>query len=80
MTISRFDNVMPIERLARVVVGSIMLAAIFYPDVTAFKWLALVAIYPFMTAIMAWDPLYALVGQLKVRMPASRSVLTHSPA
>jgi len=73
MTDSRFDNVIPLERLIRLAVGGVLIAVIFYPSVTAF-WLALLAVYPVMTAIMAWDPLYALMEQAKVQMPFNKEM------
>jgi Protein of unknown function (DUF2892) len=79
MTDSRFDNVNPLERLIRLAAGGVLIAVIFYPGVTAF-WLALVAVYPIMTAIMAWDPLYALLGNVKLQMPFNRETEIQVPA
>ena len=33
-------------------------------------WLALAAIYPFFTALIGWDPFYALFNALRNRQPA----------
>lgn len=74
---SPFDNVSTFERLARMTLGGLLVAAIFYPGVTA-TWLALLAIYPFTTAIMAWDPLYALIDQVKLHMPTKNRLATHA--
>lgn len=76
---SPFDNVSTFDRLARMALGSFMVAAIFYPGVTA-TWLALLAIYPFTTAVIAWDPLYALINQVKLHMPTKGRLGTHAHA
>lgn len=76
---SPFDNVKPLERLARLVIGSLLVASIFNPGVTAY-WLALLAVYPFITAIMAWDPLYALMDQIKLHSPTKSRMATHAHA
>lgn len=73
MTNSRFDNVNPLGRLLRLAAGSVLIAVIFDSSVNAF-WLALLAVYPVMTAIMAWDPLYALMDQVKLQMPFKKEM------
>lgn len=79
MTDALYGNVTSFERLARLVVGGILIAVIFNPGVSAY-WLALLAVYPIITAIMAWDPLYALMDQLKSHMPVRRAGLKHATA
>jgi len=73
MTDSRFDNVVPLERLIRLAVGGVLIAVIFSPAVTAY-WLALLAVYPVITAIMAWDPLYALMDRANLQIPFKKEM------
>jgi hypothetical protein len=79
MTDTQFDNVKPLERLTRLMVGGVLIAAIYYPGVTAY-WLALLAVYPVITAIMAWDPLYAALAQLKLQLPSRSRMEARAPA
>lgn len=74
---SPFDNIKPLERLIRMVLGSLLVAAVFYPGVAA-PWLALLAIYPLITATLAWDPIYAMLDQLKLHMPTRTRAALHA--
>lgn len=79
MTDSNSGSVSTYDRLTRLAAGGIMIALIFNPGVDAF-WLALVAVYPIITAIMAWDPFYALAGRLMAPQPSRGAALRHSSA
>ncbi len=74
-----YDNVQPIDRLARFILGAAMIALIFTPGFNSY-WITLASVYPIMTAIMAWDPLYALLGQLQSSAARKSKPLTHAPA
>ncbi len=52
------------DRVARLLLGGLLIGLVmsFAPVVPA--WLALLATYPVLTAIMAWDPLYAAADAL----------------
>lgn len=52
------------ENVARYVLGALLIGLVMYVPFAP-VWLALVAIYPIVTAIIAWDPLYAAGGLLK---------------
>lgn len=69
------ENVSAMEVGIRFMLGAALLAAAMF-DTAAAAWVALLSIYPVITAIMAWDPLYAVVGKL-----ADKSSAMHkSPA
>ena len=51
------------ESTARFVVGMILIVAVYQPGVSPL--VALVALYPVFTAMMQWDPAYALLAALK---------------
>ncbi len=71
------DNLKPLERTLRVAVGSLLVAAAFNPAIAA-PWMALLAIYPLITATIAWDPVYSLLDQLKLHMPARTRMALHA--
>ncbi len=71
------DNVKPLERTLRIAVGSLLVAAAFDPTIAA-PWVALLAIYPLITATLAWDPVYALLDQLKLHVPTRTRVALHA--
>ncbi|ALP54563.1 hypothetical protein Tel_16175 [Candidatus Tenderia electrophaga] len=81
-----YDNIHPLERFARLVLGAAMIALIFSSSAsiaTSFAsnpWITLASVYPVMTAIMAWDPLYAMLGQLPSPAPRKSKPLSHAPA
>ena len=49
------------DRINRAIIGSMMLLATMATSGIP-PWVALLALYPILTAIIAWDPLYALFG------------------
>jgi hypothetical protein len=52
-------NVGGIDRIARVVVGLILLALVFVGPQTPWGWIGLV---PLLTGLISWCPLYTLLG------------------
>lgn len=74
-----YGNVTSFERLARLAVGGVLISAGLNPEIDA-HWLSLLSVYPVITAIMAWDPLYAFVDQVKSRLFPSKVSLKYSPA
>ena len=74
---SSYDNVKPLERTLRIAVGSLLVATAFNPVIAA-PWVALLAIYPLITATIAWDPVYSLLDQLKLHMPARTRMALHA--
>lgn len=71
-----FDNIRPLERLARLLLGTTMIALMFYPSL-ANPWITLASVYPIITAIMAWDPVYAMLGHLQPA-PYKHDALKHA--
>lgn len=57
------ENMSSYESGFRMVLGSLFLIAAVFTGFTDL-WVALLAIYPVMTAIMAWDPFYAAIRML----------------
>ena len=51
------------DRVNRIIVGSMLILALMVTDNTP-AWIALAALYPVLTAIIAWDPVYAVFNQL----------------
>jgi len=56
-------NMCPTEAGTRYVLGAVPISMIMLNNDSA-AWIALLAVYPIITAIMAWDPLYAIVNSL----------------
>jgi hypothetical protein len=63
------QNMGLIDRMARFVIGGVLLGSVIgylqSTSSTMLDWhayIGLVSIYPFMTAILGWDPLYHLFG------------------
>ena len=50
------------EAIARLILGMTLIIAVYQPGVSPL--LALVATYPVLTAMMKWDPVYALFALL----------------
>ena len=62
-------NIKTSERVVRSVFSIIIpIAVLLSPDLP--PWLALVAIYPFFTALTEWDPFYAAFNALR-RLPTN---------
>ena len=49
------------DRINRIVIGSMMLIAIMATNSLP-PWATLLTLYPILTAIIAWDPFYAMLG------------------
>ena len=79
MLVTNYDNLNPTDRLARLILGAVLIAVIFQPGFSHF-WVALTSVYPIMTAIMAWDPIYALLAKLRSRIHHKTAPLTHASA
>ena len=59
------DNVTAFGRTERFIVGIALISCVmFFSDVVP-AWVALIAVYPVITAIMAWDPLFAVFLKLR---------------
>ncbi|MFC1748591.1 DUF2892 domain-containing protein [Pseudomonadota bacterium] len=57
------------DRIARVIVGAALILAVLYEmqkgvPIGGYAYLPILAIYPLMTGILGWDPLYA-AGHIK---------------
>ncbi|MGC8468780.1 MAG: YgaP family membrane protein [Acetobacteraceae bacterium] len=52
-------NIGMIDRIARVVVGLVLIALVFVGPHTAWGWIGLI---PLATALVGWCPLYTLLG------------------
>ena len=74
-----YDNIHLSDRVARLALGAALIATIFQPGFNHY-WIALVSVYPIMTAIMAWDPIYALMIKLSARIHWKSQTSTHAPA
>jgi hypothetical protein len=48
------------EMGARLLLGVLVLSVIMFSSIVP-VWVSLIAVYPVITAIMAWDPVYALI-------------------
>ena len=60
-----FDtNIRWTDDITRYVLGALLIGLVMSVQ-HAPVWLALVAIYPIVTAIIAWDPIYAAIRLLK---------------
>ena len=55
-------NVGGLDRIVRVVVGVVALAAFFFVGDAAWRWLLLIGIVPLATGLMGWCPLYTMLG------------------
>lgn len=63
-----FDTNIPwTEDITRYVLGALLIGFVMYVQFAP-AWLALVAIYPIVTAIIAWDPIYAAIRLLKTAL------------
>ena len=61
-----FDtNILLVEDIIRLLVGATLIGLVMYGVQVVPVWLALVAVYPIVTAIIAWDPIYAAFRLLK---------------
>jgi len=76
---TRYDNIHSVDRIVRLALGAVMVTLIFNPAFDAY-WVTLASVYPIITAIMAWDPAYALMGNLKRHSPAKSKIFTPTPA
>lgn len=58
-------NMSTYDRINRLVLGSMLLIAIMVATDSIPSWLALMPLYPILTAIIAWDPVYALFNLVR---------------
>ncbi|WP_455198784.1 YgaP family membrane protein [Kaarinaea lacus] len=56
-------NMCKVEAGMRFILGAIPLSIIMLNS-SSETWIALLAVYPIITAIMAWDPFYAVINSL----------------
>lgn len=56
-------NMCDTEAGTRFILGTVPISIIMLNNDSA-AWIALLAVYPIITAIMAWDPIYAIVNSL----------------
>ena len=62
-------NINTSEQVIRPIVSIIIaVAVLLMPQLP--PWLALVALYPFFTALIGWDPFYAVFNALRNRQPS----------
>jgi len=54
------SNMSSYERGSRFVLAAVLIGAVLVEPGEPVVWLALVALYPMFTALMSWDPIYAL--------------------
>ncbi len=72
-------NIGLLDRVVRFIVGFALLAAgaiamTMSPVITGWETLAvLVSVYPLLTAILGWDPLYAMFGARSCRLDGGRN-------
>jgi hypothetical protein len=64
------SNISFAERVARVLLGVMLLSGVMLSGVLP-VWFALLAVYPLFSAIIAWDPLNALLLMLSPRLGLS---------
>jgi hypothetical protein len=76
-TFGALHNIGLSERLLRMAVATILVGGALldldYDALDALVILPIIAVYPFITAILGWDPLYALFE----RVPQNRASSTH---
>jgi hypothetical protein len=58
------SNITLNERVGRVLVGMALISAVMLNTAIP-VWFALLAVYPVISAIMAWDPIYAVVFKVR---------------
>jgi len=65
MNLYHDGNFSSIERSLRFLVSLNLIAAVVLLVLPS--WVALIAVYPFTTALIAWDPMYAVIQSLQFR-------------
>ncbi len=75
---SEVHNITMIERVLRHGLGWALVIAVLMVPVTP-PWLAIVAIYPILTAILGWDPVYSAYQEMTPK-PRTRVVFEHRHA
>lgn len=63
-------NIGTAETSIRFSIGAVLLSTTML-STTSSAWIALLAIYPVITAIMSWDPLYASINNLFAKIRKS---------
>ena len=56
------NNVGGLDRIVRIVVGVVALAAFFFVGDAAWRWLLLLGVVPLATGLMGTCPLYSMLG------------------
>lgn len=67
------SNIRVSEDIARYLLGALLIASVMVVPFAP-VWLALIAIYPIVTAIMFWDPVYAAGGLLKTILVSPQGI------
>lgn len=62
------ENLGIVETGVRYFTGALLLAFILISSSIIPAWVALIAVYPVVTAIMAWDPVYAAIHVLRLNV------------
>ncbi len=58
------ENVSASERGSRLVLSAALIGAVLAAPETMPAWVALLALYPAFTALLAWDPIYQLFARV----------------
>jgi hypothetical protein len=64
------ENLGTVGVVIRLMLGALLLAAILVSNVVP-VWVALIAVYPVITAIMIWDPVYAAIRFVRASIAGS---------
>lgn len=65
-----FNNINSFERIYRLVLGCALLGMVVLYRMTP-TWIALIATYPVLTSITAWDPFYAVFIALRKKVAST---------
>lgn len=78
MTNTTYTNIGTTERAVRIVMGMVLTYSVVLQAGTlgVAAILPLVAVYPIMTGIMGWDPVYSMITQFKNRSARSSATPT----
>ena len=60
------SNLSGIARVTRVIVGFTLMSSVMFYSHEVPVWVSLIAVYPVITAMMAWDPLYAVLSKVQL--------------
>lgn len=69
------ENIGNLERIIRTAIGVLMIEAALAAPSASMGWLIMAALYPVFTAIIGWDPVYALFRHAQGRPAATDTSL-----